>query len=113
VVAEHGVQVVDAAQVVAQLGGAHLHDESRRVRCLVAPRLEFGLAWWGGEHPGIVLRSRPFDVVAHGSLLQSLFETDHARQYLPSVVMIIDNVSDVCEPAVLSSCCASSNPGAG
>jgi hypothetical protein len=40
VLGEHRVQVVDRAEVVAQLGLADLDHERRRVERLVAPRLE-------------------------------------------------------------------------
>jgi len=51
---EHGVQIVDAAQLVAQLRRADLDDQGRRLRTLVAPGLELGLARRRGQDPGIV-----------------------------------------------------------
>ena len=51
---QHRVQVVDAAQVVAQLGLADPHDERRRVERLVAVRLVLRLPARRLQAPGIV-----------------------------------------------------------
>src|SRR5690349_4810404 len=54
---QHRVEVVDAAQLVAQLGGPHLHHERGRIRRLVAVRLVLRLAGRRLEGPGIVCGS--------------------------------------------------------
>ena len=41
--AQHRAEIVDCAQVVAQLGAAHLHDQRRRIRLRLTPRQAFGL----------------------------------------------------------------------
>ena len=51
---EHGVQVLDAAQVVAQLRRAHLADESRRIGRLVAVHLVLGRAGRCLQVPGAI-----------------------------------------------------------
>jgi hypothetical protein len=57
VLRQHRVQVVDRAQVVAQLALADLHDERGRIRLVVAPRLELRPAGRRRQPPGIGLRS--------------------------------------------------------
>ena len=53
---EHGVQVLDAAQVVAQFGLADDDDEGRRIGGLVAIRLVLRLPRRGGERPRVFAR---------------------------------------------------------
>jgi hypothetical protein len=50
---QHRVQVVDAAEVVAELRRADLDDQGRRVGVLVAPRLELRLARRRAQDPRI------------------------------------------------------------
>jgi hypothetical protein len=57
VLGEHRVEVLDAAQVVAQLGAADVDDQRRRIGRLVAVGRVIGLARRRGQLPGIARRS--------------------------------------------------------
>src|SRR5215472_8924512 len=50
---QHRVQILDAAKLVAQLGGADLDDQRRGIGSLVAPGLEVGLPGRRGQDPRI------------------------------------------------------------
>jgi hypothetical protein len=40
IVLEHGVQILNTPQMVAELRGAHLTDQCRRIRCLISVHSE-------------------------------------------------------------------------
>ena len=55
--AQHRVEVVEAAQVVAELGLADLHDQRRRVERLVAVGGELRATARRLQHPGLLARA--------------------------------------------------------
>src|SRR5690606_29117109 len=59
VLVQHRVQVLDAAQVVAELRLSDLHHEGRRIGALLAPRLVLARARWRPELPRRALRTAP------------------------------------------------------
>src|SRR6202023_4322998 len=63
---EHGVEVLDAAEAVAEGRLAHDADESRRVSVRVAVQLVFGRSWRGLKPPRVVFRARAPGCRSHG-----------------------------------------------
>src|SRR2546421_13041211 len=55
---QHLVQVVDAPEVVSELRAARLHDERRRIQCLVTERLKLGCAARCLQLPWMFARTR-------------------------------------------------------
>src|SRR6185437_4521470 len=62
---QHRVQVVNAAELVAQLRGAHLDDQGGRVAGLIAPGLEVGLSRRRGQDPRVLGGAGPGGAAAH------------------------------------------------
>src|SRR4029077_2235452 len=62
---KHRVEVLDAAQVVAQLRRPDLYDEGGRVLLGVAEGLVLRGAGWGGEDPRVLAGAGPLDIDRH------------------------------------------------
>ena len=60
---EHGVKVLDASELVAQVGRPHTDPERCRVSFFVTPCVELGFARWCGQDPWILSRSCSFNVI--------------------------------------------------
>ena len=80
VLREHRVQVVQAAEVVAELGLADLDDERRWIQRRVAERRELGAPRRCLQHPRVLARAVPLHAVSHHRLLSD----PHAQASEPS-----------------------------